>query len=114
MIGAAARRDRPGRDAASLGALVMCALAACAGARAGESRQTDALIFIDCAVGDAVVWIDDRPVGAVSELADGVLLAPGEHRLEIRHDRYHTHYAELTARAAGRSRLVVALAEQFP
>jgi hypothetical protein len=71
-------------------------------------------LLIECDVGDAAVWVNDHQVGLIADLAGGVVLAPGMHRLEIRHDHYHTHYAELSLAARARVHLPVRLAAILP
>ena len=92
--------------------IALCALAiGCAGPRAQTPADTRALLRIDCPVPDATVWIDDDPGGEVAELARGARVRPGEHRVEVRHDRYHTRYLLLTLRQGEERTVRVSLVE---
>jgi hypothetical protein len=73
--------------------------------------ETRALLKIGCPVSDAMLWIDDTAVGEVHELPRGVRLRPGEHRIEVRHDRYHTRYFRMTLRQGEERTLRVSMAE---
>ena len=80
----------------------------------GGAGGGDAVVRIDCRVPDAVLWVDDAYVGDVGDLRAGVALRPGAHRLEIRHDRYHSRYIELTVKRGERSTVRVTLAPVLP
>jgi len=93
---------------ALLGAL---ALTACGGPQRRDTPSA-ALIQFDSNVADAEVWIDGSFYAGA--LARGIKVKPGSHRVEIRHDDYHTQYLELEL-AAGEERTVeVRLAEILP
>src|SRR5690606_27873363 len=86
----------------------------CGGSQAtrdSAARARDAVVMIECPVADAELWVDDRFVSHLGRLKRGVAVSPGAHRIEIRHDRYHTHYEELTVEARERRTLTVELAE---
>jgi len=76
----------------------------------GEVSPEDAVVAIRCEVGDAMVWVDGRPLRQVRDLAGGIALAPGRHLLEVRHDAYHTSYHAIVVRARDRLQLRVDLA----
>jgi hypothetical protein len=112
-----------GRRIRVLGATIVLALA-CAwlasgcsspvtAARRGVSRN-NAVVRIECNVTDAELWVDDRFIANIDNLRGGIALAAGEHRLELRHDRYHTHYQELTVAARERRTLTIEMAENLP
>lgn len=101
---------------AALCVMVVC-WAACSGSAATGQRRvarTDAIIRIQCNVADAELWIDDRFIAPVGSLRSGIALGPGKHRVEIRHDRYHTHYDELELAAQEKRTLIVDMAEILP
>jgi hypothetical protein len=50
----------------------------------------------------------------VSELKRAFRLRPGDHRIEIRHDGYHSMYYELSVGAGTRHTLQVDLAKRLP
>lgn len=77
----------------------------------GGAGSSNPVLEIRCDVADAVVWVDDRMIGEVGEAPGGYRLRPGEHRIEIRHERYHTRYLELTLRQGEVCALDVTLAE---
>ncbi len=94
-----------------LGLLAACGPAARAAAPTAVSR---AVLLVRCPVPDALLVIDEQPIAELRALPGGVRLAAGRHRLELRHDRYHTRYAEV-ALAAGETRtLELTLAEALP
>jgi hypothetical protein len=101
----------PGRSSAALLAL---ALSACGGPGAAPATSGRAVLQIDCPVGDAVLWIDGRYLAQVRDLRGGVALSPGHHQVELRHDRYHAHYADIELRPGQRLRLAIPLAEALP
>lgn len=95
---------------------VVFAVSACGGP--GTNRPgvdaDDAVITFETAVDDASLWINGRYIAELGALSKGVALSPGEHRLEIRHDDYHTQYIELSL-ARRETRVVrVELAEILP
>ncbi len=102
----ALRPGSRGAVAMTLG-LALLLVAACSGP--GQNRRRDhsrdAVITFDCPVRDAEVWVDGRYL--VDGLRRGISLAPGDYRIEIRHDRYHTLYFEVTV-AAGEHRVITA------
>jgi hypothetical protein len=94
--------------------IAVLAVIACGGASRSASPDTnDAVVMIDCPVGDAVVWVNGRYIRQVRELRGGMALSPGHHFVEVKHDGYHTFYAELDLRARERRTLVVRLAEML-
>jgi hypothetical protein len=87
---------------------------ACAAPKPPPTPRATAVLVVRCAVADATLWIDDRPVGDVGRIPGGVRLAPGEHRVELRHDRYHTRYAEVSLGDGERRLLELTLPEVLP
>lgn len=63
-------------------------------------------------VAEAEVWVDD--VFYPDALRRGILVRPGEHRIEIRHDDYHARYFELTLTAGERRTVDARLVELLP
>jgi len=61
-------------------------------------------------VPDAALWIDGSYVGTLGLLRGGVAVEPGPHRVEIRHDDYFSHYAEITLASRERKRFQIELA----
>lgn len=80
----------------------------------GAVRPDDAIVYVTCDVPDAAVWVNDRLVGLVRDVGGGIALSAGTHRIELRHDRYHTTYLELTVAARERKTVPVELAEVLP
>jgi hypothetical protein len=93
-------------------AFIAVMLAACGGQAVPPVQK--GVLLIHCAVSDAEVVIDDSPVGSVAELPGGVRLPVGQHRLELRHDRYHTRYVMVTVAAGPAQTVDVTLAEALP
>lgn len=82
------------------------------GATQKPAAEGAGLIRFDSNVADAEVWVDGRFFAGA--LGRGIKLQPGTHRLEIRHDDYHTQFVELEV-APGESRtLEIRLAEILP
>ena len=67
-------------------------LLACGAASPSASHPAPAILLVRAPVPDASVWVDEKLLGEVGALPGGVELRPGDHRVEIRHDRYHTRY----------------------
>jgi hypothetical protein len=72
------------------------------------------VLEIECPVRDAVLWVDGRYLAQLRDLRGGVALSPGHHQIELRHDRYHAHYADIELRRGQRLRLAIPLAEALP
>lgn len=106
----------PGRGLAALGVALGVALAsACGGPSSAATARADAAVLaFDCPVADAEVWIDGRYQAPCGQLGGGVRLAPGAHRIEVRHDRYHAFYDTVEVAAKERRRVTVELAEVLP
>lgn len=77
-------------------------------------RPNDAIVTLDCDVKDAEVWVDGRFEARVYDFRGGMALAPGEHKIVIRHDQYHDQYVELDLEPRERRVLEVRLAEILP
>lgn len=99
--------------AAALTALLL--LASCAACSSTGSttraRAETALLKVTCPVADAMVWIDERVAGRVDEVRGGIRLRPGAHRIEVRHDRYHTRYVEVELARGETKDLPITLSE---
>lgn len=107
------RAPRPGRlGPAALLVLAMWLLG-CGGAqgRTDGIGKDDGIIVVRSNVADAEIWVNERRLGFVADLDGGIALSPGQHRLEVRHDRYHTHYQLLDLAPDARLTLDVELAE---
>lgn len=108
------RRSRNrSRSLLALLALVGVLAAGCPGG-GGHARRSgdDSVIQFDCPVADAEVWVNGKYL--VDALRRGISIAPGTYRIEVRHDLYHTFYAEVTV-GKGEKRVVeVRLAEILP
>lgn len=99
-----------------VGVLLSLAVACGGGQRPlpGATKPDDAILLLQCEVGEATVWVDGREIRQVRDLAGGMALSPGPHRIEVRHDDFHEVYLELTLRARERKELVVELAPVLP
>jgi hypothetical protein len=90
------------------------ALLACGGAERRAAAPPRAVLVVRCALADAVLVVDEQAIGELAALRGGVRIAAGRHRVELRHDGYHTRYAEV-ALAAGETRtLELTLVEAYP
>ena len=98
------------------GAIALLALVACGGSQTPRDREQsdDAIIKLDCPVEQAEVYVNDRQLGQCGDLPGGIALSPGVHRIEIRHDDYHTAYYEVTVARTERKTVRVDLAPALP
>jgi hypothetical protein len=90
--------------------LLLCTLAACGASQKAATANT-ALVYVRCPVPDAYVWVDERVIGRVDEVQGGMRVKAGTHRLQLRHDRYHTRYVELELAAGETKTLDLTLSE---
>ena len=97
-------------------ALSLSAVVACGGRNGPGSRDSseDAVVVFSTKVADAAVWADGRYVSTVENLAGGVALPAGAHRIEIRRDGFHSVYLDLQLRPRERRRMDVDMAEILP
>jgi hypothetical protein len=89
-------------------------LVACGGSPAPRKSQPTALVTLQCDVPDAEVWVDGRYFREVAELSRAFRLRAGVHRIEVRHQNYHSMYYELAVKAGTQKVLRVELAERLP
>lgn len=90
-------------------------LTACApGVAANRVGPGDAILYVTSNVRDAEVYIDGRLVGPLDALRGGVAVAPGAHRLELRHEEYFSRYLEVRIARAARQKLVIDMAATLP
>jgi hypothetical protein len=91
------------------------AVFACGGSqRADKSSANNGVVLVTAAEPDAAIWVDGKFVAVVGQAKGGVSVTPGQHRIEIRHDRYHTHYQIVDVAPKQRLRVDVELAEELP
>ena len=90
-------------------------LTACAhGAAANRVTSSTSIIYITSNVGDAQVYVDGRYIAPLDALRGGVAVAPGEHRVELRHDDYFSSYLEVQVARAARQKLAIDMAAMLP
>lgn len=90
-------------------------LTACApGIAANRVTSADAIIYITSNVHDAQVYVDGRFVAPLDALGGGVAVAPGSHRLELRHDEFFSRYLEVQIARAARQKLAIDMAAMLP
>ncbi|HEX8112534.1 MAG TPA: hypothetical protein VF516_32610 [Kofleriaceae bacterium] len=65
-------------------------------------------------MGDAQVYVDGRFIAPLDALGGGVAVAPGAHRLELRHDDYFSSYLEVQVARAARQKLAIDMAAMLP
>jgi hypothetical protein len=95
--------------------LLVSWLTACgSGVAANRVTTADAIIYITSNVRDAQLYIDGRYIAPLDALAGGVAVAPGTHRLELRHDDYFSSYLEVQLSRATRKKLALDLAAMLP
>jgi hypothetical protein len=82
----------------------ICLFVGCASVKSEGS----AVFRVECNVPEAVVLLDDVPLGRASQWAkQDRFIRPGFYRVEIRHPNYYSHFEEITV-ADGGSALVKA------
>lgn len=97
-----------------MGAAALLGAPACGPAMPDASSQPAQGIAIVCDPADALLFVDDRYVGTVAGLRGRPLpLAEGSHRIEVRRDGYHAHYAEISIAKGVRQRLEVKLRKEL-
>lgn len=95
--------------------LVVSWLTACAhGGAANRVTSSTSIIYITSNVGDAQVYVDGRYIAPLDALRGGVAVAPGEHRVELRHDDYFSSYLEVQVARAARQKLAIDMAAMLP
>lgn len=94
--------------------LVLAVLLGACGARQGPVETDNAIFYLRSNVRDANVFVDGRFIGPVGILKGGIAIAPGTHRIELRHEDYFSRYLELELKRAERRKLDVKLAPILP
>jgi hypothetical protein len=101
--------------AVALGVAAVTAGGGCGGRQpAGGVTRDDAVFYVRSNVSDATLYVDGRYVGPISLMRGGIAVAPGKHRLELRHDDYFSRYLELDLQRAERRKLEVTMAPILP
>jgi hypothetical protein len=101
--------------ALALGAAGIATAPGCGGRQStGGVTRDDAVFKIRSNVSDANLYVDGRYVGPISLLRGGVAVAPGKHRLELRHDDYFSRYLEVELQRAERRTLEITMAPILP
>lgn len=97
-------------------AALVLALAAGCGPRVGPTGVTadDAIVKITSNVRDAQVYVDGRFVAPLDAVGGGIAIAPGTHRVELRHDAYFSSYLELSLARAERKQVAIEMAPMLP
>jgi hypothetical protein len=95
--------------------LLVSWLTACASATAANrATSSAAIIYITSNVGDAQVYVDGRFIAPLDGLGGGLAVAPGAHRIELRHDDYFSSYREIQVARAARQKLAIEMAAMLP
>ena len=105
------------RAMSAMSALVVAGwLAAACGPKIGPNGVTsdDAIVYVKSNVRDAQVYVDGRFIAPLDAVRGGVVLSPGGHRVELRHEDYFSSYLEVTLARAERKRLALDLAAILP
>lgn len=86
------------------------------GPKAGPEavRASDAILYLKSNVRDAQLYVDGRFIAPLDTVRGGVVLSPGGHRVELRHEDYFASYLEVTLVRAERKRLALDLAAILP
>ena len=83
--------------------------------RTSGAHANDAVVLIECPIKDASLWVNGHYLRPIRDVRGGIALSPNKtHFIEIKHDEYHTYYAELTLGKRERRTLVVRMAEVLP
>ncbi len=98
-----------------VGALILAPfVSACGGGTPTVKQEARGIVSLQCDVADAEVWVDGRYFREVRELSGAFRLRAGDHRIEVRHDDYHSMYYELSVGAGTRHTVRVELAKRLP
>jgi len=93
----------------------VAAFLACGGAQTGsKANSDDAVLLIRVAPKDTSIWVDGNFVAEVAQAPGGVAVNPGKHRIELRHDRFHSHYQIVELKPREKRIIAVELAEDLP
>jgi len=95
-------------------AAALVLLVACGSAPPAPTPVARGVLVVHCPVADALLVVDEQPIGELGHLGAGVRLAAGRHRLELRRDGFHTRYAEVAVAAGGTQTLDLTLSEAYP
>lgn len=91
------------------------AVVAAAGCRPRHPSAADnGIVVLTSNVRDAQVYLDGRFIAPLDAMRAGMAMAPGPHRIELRHDDYFSGYAEVTVGKRERKELAVPLAAILP
>ena len=99
----------------TLALATLVVLAACG--HTGSTKRSggaDAIVGVASNVQDAQLFVDGRFSASLDALPGGVALAPGPHRVELRHDDYFSSYLEVTVAKAERKQLALDMAPILP
>lgn len=90
--------------------LTLLLVTAACGPRGPTVRPEAQGLRIVCPVDEAVVLVDERPVGTAALVRDRDLpILPGHHRVEVRAERYFTRYADVAIAPGARVKLELTL-----
>jgi len=100
----------------ALGVAGLAIAALACGPRPGPdgARASDAILYLKSNVRDAQLYVDGRFIAPLDAVRGGVVLSPGGHRVELRHEDYFSSYLEVTLARAERKRLALDLAAILP
>ena len=93
---------------------ISSAVPACGGSAAKPAKVDRGVVNLQCDIPDAEVWVDGRYFREAGELKSPFRLRPGDHRIEVRHQGFHSMYYELSVEAGSRHTLRVQLAKRLP
>ena len=85
-----------------------------AGQSASQAPHASGVLLVKCPIADAELWVDSKYVRELREIKSGVRLSAGHHRIEVRHESYHSMYFDLDIGAGERRTLDVDLAPRLP
>jgi hypothetical protein len=94
--------------------VALALLAACAGHPPPPAEGERAVLFVACPVRDAALWVDGRFVAEIAEVARGLAMPAGRHRIELRHAGFFDYYGVVELAPHERKRLAIELAERLP
>ena len=101
--------------AAGLAVLLWAALFACRHQTeytTVAAEPPSALLKVECDVPDARIYVDDFLAGTVEKARrGGIPVVPGVRRVEIRHQRYHSHFALVKLVKGGEVKVTASLRE---
>ena len=93
--------------------VIAVSLLSCQTPQVKRAPAPQGVLRISCRPSDATIWVDEKLIGEVQDVAQGILLPVGSHRLEVRHDSHFSRYREFSIRPNETTSIDMTLFEVF-